>query len=80
MTRSSTRVDQIGKLLAPYLARIFLRGPLAKTLPLLESYVAFVQGKGSGTGWDMQVETHIAISHIRRPDAILFDIGAHQGE
>ena len=68
-----------GKFVAPLLARLIMRGRLAKVPQLLEAYLAFVQGKGAGTGWDIQGEAYIAVSHITRPDAIVFDVGAHEG-
>lgn len=73
-------LNNLGKTAAPLLARIFMRGSLAKVMQLSEAYLAFVQGKGAGAGWDIQAESSIAVSHIHRPDAIIFDVGAHQGE
>lgn len=77
---ASASLQQAGRSLAPFLARIFLRRPFVKPLALLESYVAFIQGKGSGGGWDIQGEARVASRYIHRPDAVVFDVGAHHGE
>lgn len=76
----SPAMQRAGRSLAPLLAHVFLRRPLVKPLALLEAYLAFIQGKGSGTGWDMEAEAHVASSYIRRPDAVIFDVGAHHGK
>jgi len=73
-------LNNLGKAAAPLLTRIFMLGSLAKVMQLLESYLAFVQGKGAGAGWDIQTESSIAVSLIHRPDAIIFDVGAHHGK
>lgn len=78
--RSETPTIRAGRAMAPYLARFLLRKPFGKALALVEAYVAFIQGKGSGGGWDMQAEARVASSYIHRPDAVLFDVGAHHGE
>jgi FkbM family methyltransferase len=70
----------VGKTGASLLARILMQGSLAKALRLSESYLAFIQGKGAGAGWDIQGEASTAILHVHRPDAILFDVGAHRGK
>jgi len=77
---TTTSLQRAGRSLAPLLARIFLRRPFVKPLALLEAYLAFIQGKGSGTGWDMEAEARVASSFIHRTDAIVFDVGAHHGE
>jgi FkbM family methyltransferase len=48
-------------------------------IPLLETYLAIIQGKGSGAGWDLQGEISVAVAHIRRPDAVILDVGANTG-
>ena len=73
-------LNHLGKSAAPLLAYMVMRGSPAKVIRLLESYLAFVQGKGAGAGWDIQTEAAIAVSHIYRSDAIIFDVGAHQGK
>jgi FkbM family methyltransferase len=77
---TTNSLQRAGRSLAPLLARIFLRRPFVKPLALLEAYLAFIQGKGSGGGWDMEAEARVASSFIHRPDAVVFDVGAHHGE
>lgn len=73
-------LQKAGRTVAPFLARVLLRWPFVKSLALLEAYVAFIQGKGSGGGWDIRAEARIASSFVKRPEAVLFDVGAHHGE
>jgi hypothetical protein len=70
----------IGKTAAPFLARILMFSSLVKLFPLAESYLAFVQGKGAGTGWDIRTEANMAALHVHRSDAVIFNVGAHQGK
>jgi FkbM family methyltransferase len=49
-------------------------------LSTLERYLAGIQGKGSGAGWDLQGEACVAASHINRSDAVVFDAGANRGD
>ena len=76
----STSAQRAGRSMAPFLARALLRRPFVKPLALIEAYLAFVLGKGSGTGWDMEAEARVAVLHIPLPDAVVFDVGAHHGE
>ena len=70
----------LGKRIAPLLAIMLARGPLARVVRSLEAYLAFIQGKGSGTGWDLDAEVRVAASRLRRANAVIFDVGAHCGE
>ena len=47
---------------------------------LLSSYLAVLQGQGSGSGWDIGSEIRAAMTTIRRPNPVLFDVGANTGE
>ena len=47
---------------------------------LLEKYVAFMQGKGSGVGWDMDAEAVAANRFLNRSDCVVFDVGANKGD
>ncbi len=74
------RINLLGKKIAPFFARVFINNRhLAEIIRYLEAYLAFVQGKGSGAGWDLQGEVSVALSYIRRPDAVIFDVGANRG-
>jgi FkbM family methyltransferase len=47
---------------------------------VLDAYMNFLMGKGSGTGWDLAHETEIAASLIHRDVPVLFDVGANIGD
>ncbi|HQN20638.1 MAG TPA: FkbM family methyltransferase [Syntrophobacteraceae bacterium] len=64
----------------PFISRVFLECGFTRFLPLLESYVCFIQGKGAGTGWNLQGEILAALPHIRRHGAVILDVGANVGE
>jgi FkbM family methyltransferase len=72
-------LNRIGKSLAPSLTGLFMRGPGRQGLSLLETYLAFLQGKGAGTGWELDEEVRLAASLTRRPGAIIIDAGACEG-
>ncbi len=72
--------QEIGKKLAPFFTKIFMHGSLIKLMQLLEIYLAIIQGKGAGTGWDIQGEVTAAVLYINRPDVVIFDVGANTGE
>ena len=44
-----------------------------------DAYLNFLLGKGSGVGWDMGEEIAAARVCIRRPEPVVFDIGANVG-
>lgn len=46
----------------------------------METYLAFIRGKGAGTGWDLETEVFAALSQINREDPIVFDVGANIGD
>lgn len=72
--------NRIAKWLTP-LAALALANPRTAPLTrLLETYLAIVQGRGAGTGWDLAGEVRVAASFIRRDDAVVFDVGANLGE
>lgn len=45
----------------------------------LETYSAFVAGKGSGSGWDLENEAKSVGSLMRNSPAVIFDVGANDG-
>ena len=73
-------LNRLGKRAAPFLARTLMGTPARCVLPMFEIYAAMIQGKGAGTGWDMDGEVRAAVSHIHRPNPMLFDVGANRGE
>ena len=46
---------------------------------MLDAYLNFLIGKGSGTGWDMKEEVQAAVSRIGRARPVVFDVGANVG-
>lgn len=46
---------------------------------MVDAYLNFLIGKGSGAGWDMREEVRAAVARIRRPRPIVFDVGANVG-
>lgn len=69
-----------GKRAAPLLARLLAQAPVAEAVRNLETYLAIVQGKGSGTGWNLTAEVKVAVAAIRRPDAVIIDVGGNRGD
>ena len=70
----------IVKRFTPYLSRSLIGSRIFPLIPLLEIYLAMLQGKGAGSGWDLHAETKVAAMFIHRPDAVVFDVGANKGE
>ncbi len=56
-----------------------MRPPLTGGLRLLDLYLAILQGKGCGGGWDMASETGAAMRFLPEGDATVFDVGANRG-
>ncbi len=75
-----SKLNQAAKYIAKPLSKIVLSRILRKPIRLIDIYLSFVQGKGAGTGWDIQEEVKIAQSFIHREHPTLFDIGANVGD
>jgi FkbM family methyltransferase len=73
-------LNHIGKRMAPLLARVLMHGAGARALRLLGIYLEIIQGKGAGTGWDMQGEINVVTAHVNSATPVIFDLGANQGE
>lgn len=73
-------LNRIGKRMAPLLTRVLMHGAGIRTLRLLEIYLEIIQGKGAGTGWDMQGEINVVATHVSSATPVIFDVGANQGE
>jgi FkbM family methyltransferase len=73
-------LNRIGKRMAPVLSRMLMHGVGARTLRLLEIYLEIIQGKGAGTGWDMQGEIRVVTDLVHSIHPVIFDVGANQGE
>lgn len=73
-------LNTLGKQAAPLLAPLLANAALAQAVRHLETYLAILQGKGSGTGWDLAAEVRIALAAIRRPNAAIIDVGGSRGD
>lgn len=47
---------------------------------MLDAYLNFLLGRGSGSGWDLESEIQAAIAAVHREDPLIFDVGANVGE
>lgn len=72
-------LNRLGKRLAPILSTLAARPAGARLLAYLEAYLAVLQGKGSGSGWDLAGEVEVATSIIRRMQPVIVDAGANRG-
>lgn len=72
--------NRIAKQLTPLVSLALANRRTEPLTRLLETYLAIVQGRGSGTGWDMAGEVRVATGFIHRDDAVVFDVGANMGE
>ncbi|HWU41232.1 MAG TPA: hypothetical protein VN203_26560, partial [Candidatus Acidoferrum sp.] len=70
----------LGKKMAPWLSRLLRSRSAVTVVGMLETYLAFLQGKGAGSGWDMQAEVGVALAHLSGPNPIIFDVGANDGD
>ncbi len=75
--RSSVRsaARGVARAISPVLNKI----GLMPVLYSIETYIAFLAGRGSGSGWDTVNEVKTIASFVRRSPAIIFDIGANNG-
>lgn len=73
------RLNRFGKAVAPALASLAARPPLAQGMRLLETALAIMQGKGAGSGWDLQGEIRAAARTVQRDQPVIFDVGANYG-
>jgi FkbM family methyltransferase len=72
--------NRIGKFAAKPLSRIMCSRPFYAPSRVLDAYLNFLTGKGSGTGWDMREEILAATTRIHRQQPVVFDIGANVGD
>jgi len=47
---------------------------------MLDAYLNFLIGKGSGTGWDLREEVKAAVACVERKNPVVFDVGANVGD
>lgn len=79
MQKSST-LQSLAKSVIPRAAFIARGRHLQELLRVAEMGVQMLQGKGSGSGWDLDSEIQAAAASIRRPNPVLLDVGANQGK
>jgi FkbM family methyltransferase len=74
-------IGDFGKRISPLLARAINTKRLRNPARLTGIYLDIIQGKGSGTGWDMAGEISAAAAFLKNAsDPVIFDIGANHGE
>ena len=71
--------NRLGKSLAKPLSYVACSGLVYRPLRMVDAYLNFLIGKGSGTGWNIKEEVAAAIPCIRRPNPVVFDVGANVG-
>ena len=74
-----SRTAKIAKLLIPATSHVLSSARIQSALSLGEAGAALLQGKGAGSGWDLNAEVTAALKYIR-PGATVFDVGANKGE
>jgi len=72
-------LKQLGQHTAKPLSWVVLSNPLSSKIRIAEAYVAFLQGKGAGEGWDIVEEVKAAKNFIYRKQPVVFDVGANKG-
>jgi FkbM family methyltransferase len=74
-----TLLNRCAKKLARPLSQLACSRVLYKPFRVLDAYLHFVLGLGSGTGWDLDSEVRAALSLTYRPEPVVFDVGANVG-
>jgi len=80
LLHSPTLLNQIAKRFSKPLSRIACSGFFYQAIRAIDAYLNFLQGKGSGTGWDLSNEIQAARKLIEREHPVVFDVGANVGE
>lgn len=73
------RTAKIAKFLIPSISRVLPSAQIQSVISLGETGAALLQGKGAGSGWDLNAEVTAALKFIH-PGATVFDVGANKGE
>ena len=74
-----SRTAKLAKFLIPATAHVLSSARVQSAISLGETGAALLQGKGAGSGWDLNAEVTAALKFIR-PGATVFDVGANKGE
>ena len=70
----------VGKKAAPFLASALAHPPWLNYLRWFETYLALLQGKGAGDGWDLKAEVEAASRCVVGNKPVIFDVGANVGK
>lgn len=71
--------NRLGKRFAQPLSRIACAGPIYPLTRMLDAYLNFIIGKGSGGELYLNEEAEAAAACIKRPRPVVFDVGANLG-
>lgn len=71
--------NRAGKALSKPLSKILCSSFFYKTARMVDAYLNFLLGKGSGTGWNMEEEVHAAVKRVYHAKPVIFDVGANIG-
>jgi FkbM family methyltransferase len=69
----------VAKFLIPAVSGVLSSSHIQSAISLGETGAAMLQGKGAGSGWDLDAEVTAAVKFIH-PGATVFDVGANKGE
>jgi FkbM family methyltransferase len=73
-------LSTVGKRIAPTLARVANVPHLRSATRLGGIYLDIIQGKGSGSGWDMSGEVTAAVAFLKGvADPVILDVGGNHG-
>jgi FkbM family methyltransferase len=75
--RWGARLGTLGKRIAPAIAGFVVRRP--KLFLYASMYLDMVQGKGAGSGWDLDGEVAVALRFVPHQAPVILDVGAHEG-
>jgi FkbM family methyltransferase len=77
----ASALNRIAKAAAPPASRLVGGRLFGEGIRLLEIYLEILQGRGSGTGWDLRGETVAARRFLRDVGSpVIFDVGANLGQ
>ncbi len=77
--RRSKLLGGLAKSALPAMASCVAQLHMHSVVRYAEIATSLLQGKGTGSGWDMSAEVRAAANCIKRPDPVLLDVGANHG-
>ena len=77
---SSSILSAAGRSLAPFLSNTVLKLRLTRSVTYFERYLAFLTGRGSGSGWDSKGEAKSISRFINSDSPVILDVGANNGQ